>query len=148
MDGVRACGDPNADECALASYPVYPKPTQEAPCATSSSSGTIRFADCSGITVVPGEGTLRVCVERVSGFAGVAEVSYTTTAGTASAGSDYTTTAGTLEWADGEGGLKCIDIPILADATDGQNFTVDLSAFVGAAGGSCDQVTVSFDATP
>lgn len=144
VDGVRSCGDPNAAECAMASYPVFPKPTQEAPCADSSATGTIRFADCSGISVLAQEGTLRVCVERVAGYAGVAEVAYTTTAGTATAGSDYTTTAGTLEWADGEGGLKCIDIPILAAATATQNFTIDLSAFVGAVGGSCDQVTVTF----
>lgn len=144
QDGVRDCGDPNAAECALASYPVFPKPTQEAPCATSSDPGDIRFADCSGISVVAGEGTLRVCVERVNGHAGAASVAITTTAGTATAGQDYTTTATTLNWADGEGGLKCIDIPILAAATVGQVFTVDLSTFVGASEGDCSQVTVTF----
>ena len=86
---------------------------------------------------------MRVCVERVAGYFGAASVAYTTTAGTATAGSDYTTTAGTLEWADGEGGLKCFDVPILAAATSEQDFTIGLDTFVGAAEGDCSEVTVT-----
>lgn len=144
-NGTRTCGDPEADECAMASYPIFPKPTQEAPCASSTDPGEIRFTDCSGITVLSQAGTLRVCVERVAGYYGAASVAYTTTAGTATAGQDYTTTAGTLEWADGEGGTKCFDVPILAAATPEQVFTVDLSAFVGASEGDCSSVTVTID---
>lgn len=80
-----------------------------------------------------GEATsITVYVERSGGIAGVATVAYTTADGTATAASDYTLTAGTLTWEANDNAPKAITVPILAGATDTQNFTVTISAPTGA----------------
>jgi hypothetical protein len=79
-----------------------------------------------------------VMVERVNGTAGSATVSWATSDGSASAGSDYTASSGTLTWAAGESGFKTIIIPITPDTQIEANETVmlTLSGAVGAALGS------------
>jgi hypothetical protein len=75
---------------------------------------------------------LRLAVERSVSGEGPVTVAFTTANGTATAGADYTTTAGTLEWAAGDLDQKFINVPVLAAATNGETFTVTLSAPSGA----------------
>lgn len=90
-----------------------------------------------------------ICVSRNEGDDGAASLDFTTTAGTAVAGTNYTTTAGTLNWADGETGPKCLTVPILDnDEVAATDFTVDFSAAVGAAAPTITQVTVTIEPTP
>nr|WP_290668597.1 Calx-beta domain-containing protein [Ardenticatena sp.] len=66
----------------------------------ASSPGTLRFSQA---TYAVDEGnTLQVTVERVNGTSGTVSVQYSTSDGTATAGSDYTAASGTLTFADGE----------------------------------------------
>lgn len=130
-DGTRACGDPNAPECDLASFPVAPG-TQTDPCPDPTGAGQLRFVDGTAITTA-GSTILRLAVERVAGFAGAASVTVNTADGTATAGSGYVAVSGlVLNWQDGEGGIKVLDIEILDAATLDENFTVALSAATGA----------------
>lgn len=79
-------------------------------------------------------GTLSVTVQRENSSDGAVSVTYTTSNGTALAGSDYTTTANTLTWADGDATPRTIAIPILNDpAVEGaETFSVVFSALTGA----------------
>ena len=79
-------------------------------------------------------GTLSVTVQRENSSDGAVSVSYTTSNGTALAGSDYTTTANTLTWANGDATPRTIVIPILNDpAVEGaETFSVVFSALTGA----------------
>jgi alpha-tubulin suppressor-like RCC1 family protein len=82
------------------------------------------------MSVSEGAGTARVIVRRVGSQWGSLSVDYTTSDGSALAGSDYTTTSGTLTWADGDKTDKTIIIPILNDAVAEatQGFWIALSA--------------------
>ena len=53
-------------------------------------------------------------------------VSFTTTNGSAAAGQDYTAAAGTLNWADGEDGVKTFNVAVANDGNDESNETVNL----------------------
>lgn len=79
-------------------------------------------------------GTLTLSVARENSSDGAVSVNYTTSNGTALAGSDYTTTANTLTWADGDATPRSIVIPILNDpAVEGaETFSVVFSALTGA----------------
>lgn len=130
-DGTRACGDPNAPECDLASFPVV-QGTQTDPCPDTEGPGEFRFADGTSITTA-GNTVLRLAVERVGGYAGAATVTVNTANGTATAGSDYVAVVGlVLSWQDGEGGAKYVDVEILGAAAADETFTVALSGATGA----------------
>jgi hypothetical protein len=79
--------------------------------------------------------TFNVPVERMSGSAGAVSVSYATTDGTATAGTDYLAASDTLSWADGESGVKSISIQTLHDsAAEGdEDFQIRLSNATGGA---------------
>ena len=66
---------------------------------------------------------------RTGGSSGAVGVSYATSNGTATAGSDYTSTSGTLSWANGDTANKTFSVPILNDTLDEANetFTLTLS---------------------
>ncbi|MGL4400766.1 MAG: S8 family serine peptidase [Luteolibacter sp.] len=85
-------------------------------------------------TTSSGEETnsLPVSVTRTGGREEQATVNYTTTGGTATAGSDFTSTSGTLTFAPGEL-VKSFTIPILNDNTPeaAESFTVTLSNATG-----------------
>lgn len=76
--------------------------------------------------------TIRLAVTRTGGTGGTASVAYATANGTASSGSDYTATSGTLNWAANDNTVQYITVPLLAAATNGQNFTVTISSPTGA----------------
>lgn len=77
-----------------------------------------------------------VTLDRVSSCASTCTVQYSTTAGSATAGTDYTTTSGTLTFA---GPFFCFDqsqsvsVPVIGDATSEphETFTLQLSAPTG-----------------
>jgi hypothetical protein len=56
-----------------------------------------------------------VTVERVGGVGGAVAVDYTTSDGTATAGSDYTATSGTLTWSNGDSADKTFTVPVAWD---------------------------------
>lgn len=82
-------------------------------------------------------GSVSVQVVRTAGITGAVSVNYATGGGgaTAIAGADYTNTSGTLNWADGEGGVKNIVIPILDNSTAAaaKTFRMALSSATGGA---------------
>lgn len=89
---------------------------------------------------------LRLAVQRTGGLGSVVTVAYATANGTASSGSDYTATSGTLTWDVNDVTPKFITVPILAAATDGQTFTVTISAPTNATIAASQNVTtVTFD---
>jgi len=113
--------------------------------------GTIQLVSNS-ITVNENTGTVQVTAERVNGSDGIVTVDFITTAGTATA-EDFTaiTEPGTLTWADGEDGLRTINIPLTNDTEveDTETFTVNLINNIGGAalGLSATSVLIT-DTTP
>jgi hypothetical protein len=71
-------------------------------------------------------GSVTVTVTRTGGSFGAVSVSYATSNGTATAGSDYTSTSGTLSWANGETANKTFTIGIINDAIVEGNETITL----------------------
>ena len=69
----------------------------------------------------------RVTVRRSAGSQGEGSVVVTTSDGTATAGSDYTATSAVVHFADGEAGDQVVLIPLLADALDEPDETVNLT---------------------
>ncbi len=67
-----------------------------------------------------------VTVTRTGSGSGAVSVSYSSTNGTAIAGSDYTAVAGTLQWADGDSSDKSFTIQILPDTDVEGGETVNL----------------------
>jgi YD repeat-containing protein len=103
--------------------------------ATSQSTGNGLLTLSVSITVNEPAGSLSVTVTRTGPSAGVVGVSYATSNGTATAGSDYTATSGTLSWPNGDSANKSFSIPITNDsATEGnETFAVTLSVPTGGA---------------
>ncbi|HKO44150.1 MAG TPA: Calx-beta domain-containing protein, partial [Pyrinomonadaceae bacterium] len=85
--------------------------------------GELQF---SSATYSSNENTALITVIRVGGFAGTTTVDYTTSNGTATAGSDYTTTSGTLTFSHGSTSQSFL-IPISNDTSDEPNETVNLT---------------------
>lgn len=106
------------------------------------------------VVVAAGSLIMKVYVSRNvpigSSASGVASIAYATAAGTATAGAgnEYTTESGTLSWADGECGLKMIDIVLLSTATPATQFNINYSSAAGATlpGTSCTTTVVKFPA--
>jgi hypothetical protein len=74
-------------------------------------------------------GSVSVTVNRTGGSNGAASVSYATSNGTATAGTDFTAVSGTIQWADGDASSKSFTVPI-SSATPfagTKTFTVALS---------------------
>ncbi len=115
------------------------------------SHGTIRLS-ASAYTANESGGTVLVTAMRTGGSIGVVGVSYATTNGTATAGSDYTSASGALSWPDGDMSDKTITIPIADDLLGeaSETFTVVLSNPTGGAAlGSTNAATVTiFDNEP
>lgn len=99
-----------------------------------SSSGQTLSLTTSSATVNEGAGTVTLGVTRSGGTTGTVTVQYTTSNGSATAGSDYTTTSGTLTFGPGVA-TRPIAIPITDDTTteSSETFTVTLSSPTGGA---------------
>lgn len=96
--------------------------------------GTLQFSQAT-YSVNEGNVTAQITVTRTSGSDGAVSVSYATSNGSASAGSDYAAASGTLSWANGDGAPKTFDITIQDDAAVEGNETVALTA-TNATGGA------------
>lgn len=91
-------------------------------------------------------GSLAVRVQRTGSSAGAVGVRYSTTAGTAAAGSDYSSTGGVLNWADGDLSPKEITVGITddADREGNETFTIVLDGpTTGTALGAHSSITVT-----
>ena len=100
----------------------------------AANSGTLQFSQAS-YSVNEGNVTAQITVTRTSGADGAVSVSYSTSNGTASAGSDYTAASGTLSWANGDGAPKTFQVTIQDDAAVEGNESLAL-ALTNATGGA------------
>ncbi|MEP6547770.1 MAG: Calx-beta domain-containing protein [Gammaproteobacteria bacterium] len=115
--------------------------------APGAASGALNLT-ASTYTVAQNAGTVVVKVSRTGGSSGAVGITYTTTDGTAAAGTDYTAGSGTLDWADGDSASKNITIAIsnATPFTGSKTFMIALSAPTGgAAVGSPSSATVNID---
>ena len=95
--------------------------------------GSLQFSNAT-YAVNETNGTVTITVTRSGGSDGAVSVSYATSNGTATAGSDYTATSGTLNFAAGETS-KSFTIPIINDtAVEGlETVSLTLSSPTGGA---------------
>jgi hypothetical protein len=96
--------------------------------------GILQFSAAT-FSVDESGGTATITATRTGGSDGVVSVSYATSDGTASSGSDYTATSGTLTWADGDGADKTFTVTISDDSSEEADETVNL-ALTNASSGS------------
>ncbi len=92
----------------------------------SSDGGSFEFVSAS-VAVSEQDSGLVVTIVRNDPDASAASVEYSTSDGSATAGSDYTSTNGTLTWAAGEADQRTIEIPISDDALDEADETFSIS---------------------
>ena len=97
--------------------------TTTAPVATP---GTLQFSAAS-YSVAENVGTASIAVTRAGGTSGAVGVSYATSNGSATAGSDYTAASGTLSWTNGDAANKSFTITLLNDTAVETAETVNLS---------------------
>jgi Calx-beta domain len=113
----------------------------------AAATGSLQLSAAS-YSVAQGAGSLSISVNRTGGSAGAVGVAYTTSNGTAVAGTDYTKASGTLQWAAGDAAAKTVSVPI-SNATPfsgARSFSVTLSAATGgAAVASPSTATVSIN---
>ncbi|MGC4028690.1 MAG: Calx-beta domain-containing protein [Steroidobacteraceae bacterium] len=85
--------------------------------------------DATTVRINEANATATVSVRRKGETSNPVSIEYSTSPGSATAGSDYTTTSGTLTWQPTDPDSKTITIPILADSIDepDESFTVKLS---------------------
>jgi len=76
--------------------------------------GTLQFSAAT-YTVGEGGGTATITVRRTNGNKGAVGVTFTTSNGSATAGSDYTAVNQVVNFADGDRADKTVSIPILED---------------------------------
>ncbi len=97
-------------------------------------SGSLQFGSAT-YSVNENGGSVSISVTRTGGSYGAVGVSYATTNGTATAGSDYSSKSGSLTWADGDTSDKSFSVSITNDsAVEGnETFTVGLSSPSGGA---------------
>jgi VCBS repeat-containing protein len=88
--------------------------------------GSLQFSNASYSTN-EGSGTATIAVARAGGSTGAVSVNYTTSNGTATAGSDYTAASGTLNWADGDSASRTFTVAIADDTAAESSETVNLT---------------------
>ncbi|MEO8505050.1 MAG: Calx-beta domain-containing protein [Acidobacteriota bacterium] len=96
--------------------------------------GLFKFEE-GGALAFESSGVAVVVVERSGGEAGAVSVRYTTSDGSALAGSDYRASTGVLSWAAGVEGRQTINIPLIKDGVEepSETFQVTLSDPTGGA---------------
>lgn len=102
--------------------------------ASGGSPGTLDLS-ASTYSVSQSAGSVTITVDRTGGSTGAVAVSYATTDGTATAGTDYTSTSGTLSWASGDSSAKTFAVAV-SNATplsQTKTFNVNLSSATGGA---------------
>jgi hypothetical protein len=118
--------------------------------AVTTNAGTIALSG-SIYAVAQSAGSLVVTVNRSGGTSGAVSVQYSTSDGTAVAGTNYTATQGTLNWAAGVSSANTFSVPISASPalTASKSFSITLTAPGGGAtlGTSSATATINGAAT-
>jgi len=104
------------------------------PIGGTAAPGTLQFSSAT-YSVNENGANASITVTRTGGSSGAVGASFSTSNGTATAGSDYTTTTQTVSFADGDTANKTVTIPILDDTTFEGNETVNL-ALTSPSGGA------------
>ncbi len=107
----------------------------------SANNGTLAF-DSATTAVDEDAGQAAVGVRRSGGTDGAVSADFTTSDGSAVAGLDYTAVTTTVSFADGEGGVKTVTIPILDDA-ESENTEIIVVALASPSGGATIGVPAS-----
>jgi hypothetical protein len=110
----------------------------------SQASGSVAFSSAA-YPVAQGGGTVTLSVARSGGTGTATTVNYSSSDGTAVAGSNYTAASGTLQWSASDTSSKTISVAI-SNATPfsgTKTFSVTLSAATGAGIGSPSVATVT-----
>ena len=89
-------------------------------------SGSLQFSAAT-YSVAENVANATITVTRIGGSAGAVGVSFATSNGTATAGSDYTAVTQTVNFANGDTANKTVNIPIINDTTAEANETVNLT---------------------
>ena len=99
----------------------------------STQAGMLQFS-AANYSVVENQGTATITVTRTHGSSGSVTVNYSTSNGTATAGSDYAATSGTLTFTNGET-TKTFTVPIINDTAveNAETVTLTLSNATGGA---------------
>jgi hypothetical protein len=98
----------------------------------------------SSVTVDANADSVTLTVMRLGGTLGTASVDYTTSDGTALAGTDYIATTGTLHWADGDNTNQSITVSLLSGSSGSdKTFSVLLSNPTGASLGDYTNAVVT-----
>jgi hypothetical protein len=86
-------------------------------------------------SVAQSGGSLTITVNRAGGSTGAVSVAYTTSNGTAIAGTDYTSVSGTLQWASGVAAAQTFAVPVsnAAAFSGSKTFGVAISSPTGGA---------------
>ena len=92
----------------------------------TSPAGTLQLSAAS-YSVNENGGSVTITVTRTGGSAGAVGVSFATSNGTATAGSDYTAVTQTVSFANGDTANKTVTIPILDDTVVEGNETVNIT---------------------
>ncbi|MEK6657367.1 MAG: Calx-beta domain-containing protein [Nitrospirota bacterium] len=87
---------------------------------------TLQFSSAT-YSVSEGAATATINVTRTGSTVGAVSVSYATSNGTATEGSDYTSASGTLDWPSGDTSAKTITITIINDTVVEGNETVNIA---------------------
>ena len=90
------------------------------------SRGTLQFSSPT-FSVNEGGGNATITITRTGGSTGAVGVTFSTSNGSATAGSDYTAVTQTVSFANGDTANKTVNVPIINDSTIEPNETVNLS---------------------
>ena len=103
------------------------------------------------VAAIESGSSLALTVRRYGPATEAASIAYSTTNGTALAGTDYTATSGTVSWAAGDSADKTVLIPLLNDSTveSSKTFSVILGTATGPVSPAASAtVTILDDDTP
>jgi len=124
---VQATGVESAPSDMFVDVPVN---SVAGPCpgGLTAAGGTVEFSSAAFREPEFGGGSgARVTLRRAAGSQGEGSVLVTTSDGTATSGTDYKATSTVVHFADGESGEQVVNIPILADALEEQDETINLA---------------------
>lgn len=93
------------------------------------------------------QGTQTIGVERSGGTDGAVGVDYETSDGSAVDGIDYTGAFGSLQWNDGEGGVKSFAVPLLDDLEAENTESVNLALSEPTGGASLGTSSATLEVT-
>lgn len=123
MTGLEATNNPLS--VLPADAPVPPAPCVPGP-GPDPAAGTLQFS-AAGYTLEESNVTPRITVTRTGGSKGAVTATFTSSDGTALAGTDYTPVNATVFFADGDAAPRVVDVPLIPDLIDEPDKTVNLT---------------------